>query len=513
MVVWGPLELKTQVVFPICDMRRFTGDPDMVLLRPFWPLPEPHKEFIRALGGLKAAEDCGLSQRGLTGWIVEPYVCDARLGPKFKDMPAMKSPYGHSQWRVDKRLLFFDGSCSARAEYHFEIDLKDQAQAISFDLINDFLCGLQLQMRVHEGEDKSSFETVDFGRSGLLHTRALAARTVPHSQFSKLHSVRKHIKYLRPTIVHVVEEGEKVEIGSQFIRVRQNSSKYIDVFHDRVRIFSNIDIPVWVIFRQKAANDRDLRDLSLYLRRLHSEFECLKVIFRAIERNQIKLDDGHLPEEVEQYLREILSRVRTAENKLERTGNFSPQDDESLPSMIDLASVSIHDLDPTLPAQIRNALARAKFKWTSNRNQSKIFVDQWFDRATSVTFNVRELNMDNSQNVSHSSGVVLTQAGPDAQVKIDKSFNGFQDNTSNAELVQALANLKELVDQAIEAGDVESPEALARDFSELSEEAGSEAPRKEKVEFSGKMILSAIKESSSLVTSIGKAVSSIGALF
>ena len=121
--------------------------------------------------------------------------------------------------------------------------------------------------------------------------------------------------------------------------------------------------------------------------------------------------------------------------------------------------------------------------------------------------------MDNRQTVSNSSGVVLTQAGRDAQVKIDKSFNGFQDSTSNPELVQAIADLKEKIDQAIESGEVTNPDAIARDFAELADEAASHGPRKEKLDFNGKMILGAIKESSGLIASVSKAIEVIKDFF
>lgn len=435
----------------------------MYLSRPSWSVPERNRDFIRALGGLKETSECGLSLRGLDGWIVEPFVCDAKRGPKFHDMPAMQVFDQHVQWRVENRLLFFDGECSGRVEYHLSCEVDAAAQPISLNQINDYLCNLKLKVRKHEGSEKSKFDQFDFGRSGLLHSRALAARTVPSDKFSDIHNVRRHIKYMRPAIIHVFGDGEQLSIGNDFTKVANNTSRYLDVFHDRVRIFNNIDIPVWAIRTKPKVNKRDLRDLCLFLRRLHSEYECIKRLLIEIERGNIKVVDGLLPKPFEEYLRDILKRVTSAEKKLLRKGRFAPEHASDLPSMVELASVSIHDLDPALYAQIQIALKRSRFNWSSNENQVKGFLKQLQSRSAVVNLNVRELNMDNRQTVSNSSGVVLTQAGRDAQVKIDKSFNGFQDNTSDAELVQAIADLKELIDQAIEGGEVEKPDAIARD--------------------------------------------------
>lgn len=485
----------------------------MYLQRPSWTVPEPNREFVRALGGLKETVDCGISLRGLDGWIVEPFVCDAKRGPKFHNMPAMSASGTHFQWRVDKRLLFFDGICSARVEYHLSCDFLGSHEPITFDVINDYLCNLKVKLRRHEGADLQAFEEVDFGRSGLLHAKALAARTVPSTRFNDLHLIRRHIKYMRPAIIHVVGNEEKIIVGEKFTKVLNTTSKYLDIFHDRVRIFSNIDVPVWVVRTKPKINQRDLRDLCLYLRRLHSEYECIKRLLMEMDRGNIKAIDGLLPQDFEEYLRDILKRVKSAERKLLRAGRFAPDNASDDPSMIDLASISIHDLDPALYSHIQIALKRSRFNWISNERQILGFVEELEGRSTVININVRELNMDNRQTVSNSSNVVLAQAGRDAQVKLDKSFNGFQENTSNTELVQAIADLKELLDQAIEAGEVEKPEAVARDFAELSEEASSSEPREEKIAFSGKMILGAIKESSGLITAISKAVEVVRGLF
>ncbi|WP_425098178.1 hypothetical protein [Tropicibacter sp. S64] len=505
--------MKTIVIFPIADLRRFVGAEQMYLNRPSWALPERNRDFVRALGGIKETRECGVSLKGLDGWVVEPFVCDAKQGPKFHDMPAMACNGKYVQWKVDKRLLFFDGMCSARVEYHFSCDLSKFDAEVDFNTINDYLCNLRIKLRRHEGEELHTFDEVDFGRSGLLHAKALAARTVPSARFVDLHTIRRHIKFMRPAILHVIDCDEPLETGPEFTKVNSSITRYLEVLHDRVRVFSNIDVPVWVVRKKPKHNERDLRDLCLYLRRLHSEYECIKKLLLEVERGGVEVIDGFLPQGFEEYLREVLKRVRAAEKRLTREGKFSPDHSHDGAGMVELASVSIHDLDPSLHAQLRIALSRAKFSWTSNEKQVKSFAETWQARSAVTNFYVRELNVDNRQSVSNSTGVVLTQAGRDAQVKIDKSFNGFQENTSNTELVQSIADLKELLDQAIEAGEVEKPDALSRDFGELADEAASSEPRKEKIEFSGKMILGAIKESSGLITAVSKAIETLKGFF
>lgn len=404
---------------------------------------------------------------------------------------------------------------SARRELNItsSCDPSKAPSPVAFDTVTDYLCSLKLKLRRHEGADVKVFDEVDFGRSGLLHSKALAARTVPGGRFNDLHLVRSHIKYMRPTIIHIVAHNEPVGIGSQFAKVANTASRYLDIYHDRLRIFINIDVPVWVIRTQPKINDRDLRDLCLYLRRLHSEYECIKRLLIEIDRGNVKVADGLLPKDFEEYLRDFLKRVRSAENKLLRAGRFAPSNPPDNPSIVELASISIHDLDPSLYSKIQIALKRLRFNWTSNEKQINGFIEQLQNRSATINVNVSELNMDNRQTVSNSSNVVLAQAGRDAQVSLDRSFNGFQENTSNTELVQAIADLKEILDQAIEAGEVDNPESAARDFAELADEASSKKPRKEKIEFSGKMLIGAIKESSSLISSVRKAIEVLRELF
>jgi len=519
MVVRGPPFLKTFVVFPFSDLRRFIAGEALFLTRPSWINVVPNKDFVRALGGLKSIHDCGVDLRGLDGWVVEPFACDVTSGPKFDSMPAMSVGSQFLQWKVAKRLLFFDAFCTGRIEYHFEIKSSKHVQSsIGIDQVNKYICSLKIRIPQHIGPAKG-FDEVDFGRSGYIHTKLISERTLPCESISSSRLAISYVKNLRPCLMHIIDADDDFDIGSNFVQIDCAVSRYINIYHDRIRIFGNIDIPIWVLKKLPKANERDVRDLCLYIRRLHSDYESIKSIFLALERSIVPLDEGYVPEGLEQYIREILGHLRNSMNKLARRGAFSAEPVEGRLSVMDLAGVSIHDIEPGLRAQIALSWKNAKFRHRSSGQQSADFWGEHDERVSSVSAYIQTLNYYGeggkvvNQTVNNSTGVTLAQTGGDAQINIDQTFNSLQDRTNSVELVQAVADLKDLLDRAIESGDVNDPETISRDFKELSEEITSKDPRKKKIGLSGDMIIEAIKESSGLISSVSKAVEVVKSFF
>jgi hypothetical protein len=61
------------VQIPLADLRHFVSEPTGRLLVPPWPLADPSKHFVRAVGPIRERRRGGVSE-----WIGESLYCDAR---------------------------------------------------------------------------------------------------------------------------------------------------------------------------------------------------------------------------------------------------------------------------------------------------------------------------------------------------------------------------------------------------------------------------------------------------
>lgn len=65
------------IQFPLADLRHFMSGTGR-LQYPSWPLPVPDKEFVRLFGNVKLRK-----RGGLTGWIGESEICEAKRAFRF----------------------------------------------------------------------------------------------------------------------------------------------------------------------------------------------------------------------------------------------------------------------------------------------------------------------------------------------------------------------------------------------------------------------------------------------
>src|SRR5690606_1323296 len=130
--------------------------------------------------------------------------------------------------------------------------------------------------------------------------------------------------------------------------------------------------------------------------------------------------------------------------------------------------------------------------------------------AETLNLNIGKFVMnDQRQQISHSSNVVATQAGRDAKLRIDRSFSNAQGSSVRKEMLAQLFELKRLIEQAIDAGQVPEPMALARDFDDFAREASSDGPRRSKLEATAEFIEKGLARAGSIAESAAKTVKAV----
>lgn len=500
------------IVFPVTDLRRIYCPSVTYLERPSWLFPTVGKDFVRAFGGLKESESSGHKVDGLKETAIEPHLCEVRHGPKFVDLPTQVEDEGKFQWKVSARRLFFDQVASLRLEYDFEVNVVDQKSAIEPQKLISFIGNAMLQIKEHLGPWKSGFDTERFGNSGRILAKAFLERTVPRGGFVELDGLSDFVMAERPFVFMRVNESQDIRITDNFIGLKNPFSRYFDVYHDRDRVFSNHDVPIWLVVAGKKAPDRDLRNFCLYLRRCHADTEVAKRLLNMAFRQGQALPSGELfsfGAEHEDYVRMLLARIRVSGKQLRKAKRLAEKSDGSAADLSALASVSYLDTNPGLNNQFETGLLKMRFHHQKNRQEVRMFSDKLLrDAATTKTI-IESLNMvDNSITNSPITNSNVTQAGGDVANNITQSFAAAGEAVTNDELKSTLKDLETAIQSALEAGDVLSPDELAEDVSSLTKEVASKKPRAARIAAIGGMIKDGILATSKLipvvVTTVGK---------
>ena len=93
--------------------------------------------------------------------------------------------------------------------------------------------------------------------------------------------------------------------------------------------------------------------------------------------------------------------------------------------------------------------------------------------------------------------------------EIDSSFNNAQGSSIQQEMLALLSELKRSMEQAIDAGQVPEPMALARDFDDFAREASSEGPRRSKLEATAEFIEKGLVRAGSIAKSAAKTIKAV----
>jgi hypothetical protein len=290
------------IQFPFLDSRSFDSRDHERLIRPYWVLPEPDKDFARSIGVITKRK-----RGGFAGWVGENYICNARNAIRFEGVPPFKIAKA-SMGNLIKpifRRLYFDGNALGRFEFGFYIDearfnlLEDG----EFDGIVYHFLKLRVRIANPRGEDISS----ELGDSGKNLAKLFLLSTTKSNSASKAEDFEL-VNNLKPMITIVLGKTEldhtKIELWGQKINVEK------DIFNISFynAPYNRHNIPIWMFYDTDRIEARKLR---VFLLRLHAEREGVKCVLRKIAHEKIQIDSRSVASDnLQNYLnkttREIL---------------------------------------------------------------------------------------------------------------------------------------------------------------------------------------------------------------
>src|SRR5207249_9662267 len=117
--------------FPLCDVRAFVTGPTNKLASPAFPIPKPHKDFVRGFGLVHPRR-----RGGLEHWVGEHVYCDAAQAIKF-DCALSVYPIGISSVSLScvLRRFFSSGGCVSRIEIGFRLRSREELRLDAADCL------------------------------------------------------------------------------------------------------------------------------------------------------------------------------------------------------------------------------------------------------------------------------------------------------------------------------------------------------------------------------------------
>ncbi len=314
MKAQGRMLLSIQ--FPLADTRTFIY-PEPRLHKPGWPLAEKDSEYVRYAGVIR-----GRTAGGLAGWggENEGVICKANNALVFdKNISYLNNTLGINLiLRRAFTYFYFDGTAvgkyelgvASKSKYNVQISPK-QFPAV----VNHFLT-LPVRVRSPFGETKVQ-DLAQAGRS-IAQLYAIASTS---KEKEIIQSGVREVHPGTPILYFEFKIGEATGVpqAAKFVPLPKEYGIYL--FNYKI-FYKGAQIQSWLAFIDGKTNLDRARTLRLYLLRLHSEYECLRIILRNIKEKIINPPPkGDLSQKLQGYLGKAAANISNLENKCE--GQFA----------------------------------------------------------------------------------------------------------------------------------------------------------------------------------------------
>ncbi len=312
-LLWGK-ELLISIQFPLADLRGFVADTGR-LQKPGWPLPTPDQEFVRSFGAIRYRP-----RGGLAGWLGENEICEAARSVRLTRSLTLNStaPTATLPLRIAYRRFFFDGLATSK----FELGLATQYRkslSVKAGGIRSFLDRF-LSLRVRIPEFNGNFVESDLLQSGkhLAHSYLSATTQIGYQNKIK----RWFICPGMPQLFLQCGIREKIQLP-YFTRKVCIPKRYEFELHHCLVPFQGGTVRMWFLNKNDYygntnydCGDGAERRLRIYLQRLNSEHECLRLVLRNIMAKKLTISTkGATSDALQRYFNEATKRIGILEAK------------------------------------------------------------------------------------------------------------------------------------------------------------------------------------------------------
>lgn len=470
---------------PFTDLRWLMGPDTGRLDRPFWPLANPRKDFVRSSGRVTQRHRGGLRE-----WAGEQVFSDASRALLFpdhlRDLCLGSSRY-YAKIRHALRRYYSNGQF-ARLEVGLRFNVWGYPSE-PVDVERLTLLHTILELPIRARGKAATAQTL-----GLVHAGNLLAE---HFLFaSTTRGVATQPWWFSAGSPGIVLDyyrtwgQEQLPLPPHTREVLELPNVGVRLSHCWLQINQQL-CSTWIISRNKE-HDEEVRKLRMHLTRLHTERECLNaVLYHARSAGELQwVGNVERAEALQRYLNDAL---RVTESPV-RFGF-----DQS--AMIDVAQraheiaaqdLSLHEMRRQVAEKIDSHLRR--------------------EQKTHTVINVLEGGIVSKTTFN---GPIYTEGGDVNVVTanvINNSFNKVQASQISTELKSALNEVTDLVSKLAKQLPQAQAKRVAKDLDTLTTEATSDTPRKEWYELSAKGILDAAKTVAAMAGPVTTAVTAVLAL-
>lgn len=511
-IVVAGLLMRAIISYPICDLRRFSPENTGELNVPTWPNPDENQHFIRAFGKINRRENYYNS-----GYVAEQHFCNIKRGIRFHSFKELRTKEGKPiQPKVTGRKYYFDGFSVGKLDIEIEYPINETLQ-INLKAFQEHFSNCILACVRHEGplthdeEEKFARFYTNSGRYEI--GKAILARTIEQSFFSEFDKLKRFVRVGQPFIV-LQSSNQNLELEEDIIELKISSETFsrltnfdVDFNFGYFQMSHGSRVPVWVLNHGTRVIDRVYHNIPLFMSRLHANHFCFAELLRALYMDIIPYS-----EPVEEHISKSLKGLFETGKKFRKKGTeFADDSAVTIESIAQAIVVDMGGDQESVLKMVENLGLRNNIR----KNVEKVVkkVDATKATITVIAEQGANVMIDKSNTVIGSSGVNITQAGRDAQVNLENSFNAAKSNSKNEDLVRNLETLKSLLNEAIQNESVEDASHIASDYEDFAKETSSPKPRQDKIKSIGGLIVKGIKGTAEIVEPIKKIVTAIIAIF
>lgn len=291
--------------FTLTDLRSFTNEAKDMLTRPNWPDPEIDCEFVRNAGAIVERTNLGVNS-----WVGEGRICTVGKG-----ISIQKNKIGGKISVRNFSKHIFTSRQRVLTKYEFVFSVTGAPKIFNTGLIHAIGDAIfRSEVRLKSGT-KFYYHKVSQLAKALkkFHLES----TTTFSKHLQGH-LEEYILHSSPQMYFYLDRDEHLDVGKKDFKFISNT--HYDLLGNWRKV-ENQTVRIWLHERQTSISlIYENRSARISIMRLHSEFECLRNIFKAIGAKVIAVvpysDDSH---NLQEYFNTAITTFLKEKNEIDLT--------------------------------------------------------------------------------------------------------------------------------------------------------------------------------------------------